>query len=90
MAESNSDCEQLTNKVINIINGAKTTLRSMAQAVASQLSRADSIIVNPEKKALLVKGLNSKDIDPVQLGTEKDSLQAVCAYVLDHVEALTE
>ena len=88
MATSNSI--QLALSVVEKINNAKRSMRSMAESYRTILSEVDSIIVNPEKKAILVDGLTGLGVDANDLKAEKDNLQTVNQYILDNVPALTK
>lgn len=85
-----SDSIQLAQSVIDRINNIKRSKRAMAESDRTTLSEIDSIIVNPEKKAILVSGLAGMSVDVDELKNEKDALVAVNQHVLDNVPPLTK
>jgi len=88
MADSNSI--NLALSVIDRINNVKRSLRSVAESTRAVLSEIDSLLVNTEKKAILVDGLAGLSADANALKTEKDSLAAIAQSVLDGVPELTK
>lgn len=86
---ANSNSIHLATDTVQKINSIKQSLRNMASSCNRQLGEIDSLIKNPEKKTILVDGLEGISVDSNDLKTEKDGLQGVCQYILANIVELT-
>lgn len=86
---ANSNSINLAIRTIEKINSIKQQLRGVADSCSRQLSEVDSLIVNQEKKDILVDGLKGLSVNSNDLDTETNNLQTVCQNILNNVIELT-